>query len=207
MVKVKICGLTRMEDIHIVNQYKPDYIGFVFAESKRKISIDNASRLKDILDKSIKSVGVFVNEPIANIVYLCNEGIIDMIQLHGDETIEYIMELKGWIKTPIIKAIRVQNKEQIIEQSSYPCDYLLLDTYVVGQYGGSGVTFDKNMIPSTITKPMFIAGGLNKENITKTIAGVMPYGVDISSGVETCGLKDASKIEEMIHVIRNSCKV
>lgn len=202
MSKIKICGLKRFEDIHYVNKYCPDYIGFIFAESKRRIDEEMAGHLKRELNTEIRAVGVFVNEPIERIVSLCERKIIDLVQLHGEEDEEYITKLKRLIPNTVIKAIRVKQKEQIEAAQNLPCDYLLLDTFVDGQYGGSGKTFDRSFIPDNC-KPFFLAGGLRKENIAEAIKDCYPYCVDISSGVETDGVKDEGKIKEVIEIVRN----
>ena len=182
MPKIKICGLKRLEDIYAVNEYKPDYIGFVFAGKKRCISPELAYELKQNLDKSIKAVGVFVNAEV-------------------DEDNEYIKELRSKTSAPIIKAVRVKSAEDILVSENIQCDYLLLDTYADNAYGGTGETFDWNIIPK-ISKPFFLAGGLTSENIA-IATKVNPYCLDISSGVETDGFKDKTKIEKAIKIVRS----
>lgn len=201
MTKIKICGLTRPEDIAAVNRYLPEYIGFVFAESRRRVTGQQASWLKQGLDDRIQAVGVFVNEKVPVIADLCNSGIIDMIQLHGDENQAFIKELKYRTDRPIIKALRVQNQMQIWEAQQLPCDYLLLDTYVPDRSGGSGQLFDHRLIP-VLQKPYFLAGGLNNENIPNIVEHFAPYAVDVSSGVETEGSKDDIKIRDIINTVR-----
>jgi len=203
MVKIKICGLKRIEDIEIVNKYLPDYIGFVFADSKRKINFKQAQRLKQNLNDRIKAVGVFVNEKIENIADLINNKTIDIIQLHGDEDISYIKELKEIINkdVKIIKAVRVKTVKDVIIKDSHLFDYLLLDSYEEGIYGGSGKEFDHGLIPIT-NKKIFIAGGINENNVINIINKVKPYSVDISSGVEINGFKDEQKIKTIIDIIR-----
>jgi len=142
MVKVKICGLFRPCDIEAVNAAKPDYIGFVFAESKRKITPSQAMDLRKLLSPGIIPVGVFVNEPIANILSLAQEGVINAIQLHGSEDEVYIQKLKLLTNTPIIKAISIQNKGDAQKWSATSADYLLLDH----KGGGTGQSFDWDMI-------------------------------------------------------------
>jgi phosphoribosylanthranilate isomerase len=202
MTKVKICGLTRMEDIFSVNNFHPNYIGFVFAKSRRQVNADTARTLKSALDGGIKAVGVFVNEDIGAVVSLVKENIIDVVQLHGSENQEYIENLRTKISVPIIKAVSVQSREQVLSASRLPCDYLLLDTYVPGEQGGSGKSFDWSIIP-TIQKPYFLAGGLDCRNVPEAIKTLHPYGVDVSSGVETGGLKDSEKIAEFISKVRS----
>lgn len=204
MTKVKICGLTRLEDIRTANQFHPDYIGFVFAKSRRQIDAETARKLKSALDDSIKAVGVFVDEEIDVIQSLVQENIIDAVQLHGNENAEYIAALRRKISVPIIKAVPVQSCEQVLTASCFPCDYLLLDTYVPGTQGGSGKRFDWDMIPP-IQKPYFLAGGLDSRNAAEAIRKLHPYCVDVSSGVETDGHKDSSKMAEFINKVRSVC--
>lgn len=201
MSKIKICGLSRLCDIDFVNRYKPDYIGFVFAKSKRQVTDEQAKALKARLDTAILAVGVFVNDSIEHIEFLCESGIIDVVQLHGDEDERYIRELKSRVQNPVIKAVRVQSSEDILTAEKLPCDMLLLDTYTKGMYGGSGSTFDHKLIPP-LKKPFFVAGGLNLDNI-HAVCGCGYYGLDISSGVETDGFKDENKIKRIIEIIRS----
>ncbi len=202
MTKIKICGLTRRGEIKAVNRWRPDYVGFVFCESRRQVTRLQASMLKADLDSRIKATGVFVNEPILSIVELCHKGVIDVVQLHGDESQAYISELKTHIDCPVIKAVRVQSADQIRGAERLPCDWLLLDTYQNGRYGGTGKGFDYGMIPS-LRKQFFLAGGLDYSNIELAIQQCNPYGVDISSGVETDGVKDRDKIRKIIQKVRN----
>ena len=202
MTKVKICGLTRTIDIEYVNKSCPDYVGFVFAKSKRQVTTRQAKELKSILNQSIKAVGVFVNEDIENIIYLCNHNIIDIVQLHGDEDEEYLEKLKSNISNPIIRAVRVQSSENIIAAQSIDVEYLLLDTFKNGEYGGSGETFDWSIIQE-VTMPYFLAGGINTQNVVQAITELKPYAIDISSGVETDGYKDEDKIIDIITKVRS----
>jgi len=202
MTKIKICGLTRKEDIEAVNRWLPDYTGFVFCQSRRRVTQEQAALLKADLDLRIKAVGVFVNELLPSIVKLCNTGVIDVVQLHGDESEAYIKELKNQISCPVIKAVRVQSTEQVRLAEKLSCDLLLLDTYQKAEYGGSGKTFDHSMIP-LLEKRFFLAGGLESSNIAEVIEKYSPYGVDISSGVETDGIKDENKIRQIIQTVRS----
>ncbi|MBK5253928.1 MAG: phosphoribosylanthranilate isomerase [Peptostreptococcaceae bacterium] len=202
MTQIKICGLTRIEDIDAVNRWLPNYIGFVFAKSRRQVTPNMAHYLKGRLDLRIKAVGVFINEPILSIVKLIEDGIIDIVQLHGDENEDYIKKLKQKTTCPIIKAVRVQTTEQILQAEQLSCDMLLLDSYKEGQYGGSGKNFDCSLIPH-LQKPFLLAGGLKIENIEQMALKCKPFGVDISSGVETDGKKDENKIRQIIETISN----
>ena len=181
MTKIKICGLSREKDIDAVNRCQPDYVGFVMAESRRRVSPEMAERLTGRLDPGIKAVGVFVNEDIRLIVDLYTAGIIDTVQLHGDEDADYIHTLKRAIPGPIIKAIRVHSRQQIDEAQELPADLLLLDTYNKGQYGGSGQSFDWSLIPA-LGKRFFLAGGLNIDNIGAAIQVIGPYAWTSAAG-------------------------
>lgn len=202
MTKIKICGLTREQDILAVNEAKPDYIGFVFVPNrKRTVTKETAKRLKQLLSKDIKVVGVFLNNDVEEVISLAKEGIIDMIQLHGDEDQTYIQYVNIHTDVPIIKAVSAKNRE-LIEKSDMlqNIDYLLLDTYDKIMVGGTGKTFDWNIIPKLKT-PYFLAGGLNVNNIRFAMQ-TGAYALDVSSGAETNGLKDAKKILEIVKIVR-----
>ncbi len=198
MVKVKICGIRRMEDIEIVNRYKPDYIGFVFADSKRRVSHDLAYELKLNLDSDIISVGVFVDASLNEILKLFDEGVIEMAQLHGSESEEYILTLKEKTNSElkIIKAIEMSEDVDLLEYNNSRADYLLLDS---GK--GSGKTFDWSLIESDLNKEFFLAGGLDISNISDAIKEFDPYAIDLSSSLEVDGFKDESKIKELMEAI------
>ena len=200
MAKIKICGLKRLEDIEIVNKYEPDYIGFVFADSKRKVSHDLASKMKKNLDSSIKSVGVFVDAEIEEILKLYDEGIIDIVQLHGSESEEYIkiLKQKSNYQLEIINAIEMSGEKNLLDYDDSLADYLLLDS---GK--GSGKTFDWRLIRKDLKKEFFLAGGLNAENIAEAIAEFNPYAIDLSSSVEIDGYKDELKIKEVMEALND----
>lgn len=202
MTRIKICGLSRALDIEYANQTRPDYIGFVFAKSKRQVSDEKAYQLKQLLDPGILVAGVFVNEDMDRVIVLCKHRIIDMVQLHGEEDNSYIETLRKQISNPIIKAIRVKRMEDINMAEQTDSDYLLFDAYREGQYGGSGEVFDWNMM-KRIDKPYFLAGGINCGNVRQAIMQVKPYAVDISSGVETNGIKDKDKMIDIIKIVRS----
>ena len=198
MVKIKICGIKRLEDIEMVNRYKPDYIGFVFADSKRKVSHDLAKELRNNLDSDIIPVGVFVDSPQDEILRLFDDGIIEIAQLHGSESEQYILDLKkktnGELK--IINAIEMTQEIDLLKYNDSSSDYLLLDS---GK--GSGKTFDWSLIRKDIKKEFFLAGGLNSENVAPAIYEFNPYAIDLSSSLETDGFKDENKIKEIMEVI------
>ena len=196
-IKVKICGLTRLCDIDAVNVENPDYIGFVFAESRRKVTPTQATELRSKLAAGIIPVGVFVDETIENILPLVQNGVIEMIQLHGAESEEYITKLKNLTTVPIIRAISVKHTKDVQKWVQTAADYLLLDN----KDGGTGQTFDWSLI-GNVAKPYFLAGGLNVNNIKNAITQTTPFAVDVSSGVETDGLKDSEKIKEFITSLR-----
>lgn len=198
MTKIKICGLTRLADIEAVNAARPDYIGFVFAASKRRIDMETARTLKQSLYPGIKAVGVFVNHPVAEIIALAEQGIIDIIQLHGDEDEATVRLLQAQTGLPVIRAFRIKGQADIKETAA---DYRLFDTYDPSQYGGSGAAFNWALLQG-VTGDFFLAGGLNSSNIAAAIQQVRPYCVDISSGVETDGVKDRDKIIEIVEIIR-----
>ena len=199
MVKIKICGLKRLEDIEIVNKYNPDYIGFVFADSKRKVSYELARQMKEKLDSNISAVGVFVDADCDEILKLFNDGIIDIAQLHGEESEEYIGVLKNRTgnKLKIIKAIEINDKIDMSKYSNSQADFLLFDS---GK--GSGKTFDWDLLSKDLNKDFFIAGGLNITNINQAISEFNPYGVDLSSSVEVNGFKNEEKIKEIMGAIK-----
>ena len=199
MTKLKICGLTRQQDIDIVNSALPDYIGFVFADSRRRVTPEQAASLRARLDPRIRTVGVFVNADINGITALVRDGVIDLAQLHGDEDAAYINKLCSETGCPVIKAVRVQSPAQVLAAEALPCDYLLLDAFKKDACGGTGTAFDYGLIPK-LQKPFFLAGGLNAGNVKKALE-MQPYCLDISSGVETDGVKDERKIREIMFAL------
>ena len=186
MAKIKICGLRRSEDVDYVNELKPDFIGFILTDGfKRSISEQQAVMLKARLDKSIKAVGVFVNDDADKINRLVSEGIIDLVQLHGQETPEFCRK----INAPVIKYF---SPDMFDKTGDYDTDYFLFDSGT-----GTGKTFDWSKIPKT-NKPFFLAGGLNADNINQAITEINPYCIDLSSAVETNGVKDYNKIKQIM---------
>ncbi len=202
MTAIKICGLSRTSDIEAANRLHPDYIGFVFADSHRQISEEQAQKLREKLDPTIQTVGVFVNEDIQRIVELCQQSLIDLVQLHGDEDGDYIRQLKDRIPNKIIKAVRVRDRKDVEASHDYDCDYILFDSFRYQTYGGSGTSFDWSLL-SNVEKPFFLAGGLHYDNISKAIQQCNPYCVDVSSGVESGGVKDPEKMMEFMTRIKS----
>lgn len=259
MSLIKICGLKRIEDVYAVNEFKPDYVGFVFAATKRFVSDETAAMLKAALNPDIPAVGVFVNEPIAHIVKLVREKSIDIIQLHGQEGLNYVNQLREELtkevgsqkkgeksRVPLIKVVRIDvtmdekladeklsdekfadektvdenvyaawkekqteiNRKLILDAKKCEPEYLLFDSKVKGIPGGSGQTFDIANLPDDeeIGLPYFLAGGIDLSNVADLIALKRPFGIDVSSAVETEGVKDAEKIKAMIEAVRYSSK-
>ncbi len=224
MTKIKICGIKSFKDVEYVNAALPDFVGFVFAKSKRHVDFNKAYLLKSELDKSIKTVGVFVNEDIDFVSKCCERGIIDMVQLHGDEDEKYIKKLKKIVYKPIIKAIRVEASNtlgiELFEKlqkknrngtskkiftntsNSELIQYPLFDTLIKEAYGGTGRTFSWEIIKD-YKKPFFLAGGLNFDNVVDAINLTNPFCVDISSGVETNGIKDRQKIIDIVNLVKS----
>lgn len=204
MRKIKICGLFRDCDIDYVNEAMPDFIGFVFAKSRRQVSTVWAKAMRPRLRSEITPVGVFVNESLANVAKLLNDNTIEMAQLHGSESEKYIQDLKALTNKPIIKAVRVLSREDIEAAQHTLADFLLLDNGA----GGTGESFDWSLV-STVKakkqkqKPFFLAGGLKAGNLEQAIVATSPYAVDISSGVETDGIKDRDKILAIVRRMKN----
>ena len=200
-------------DIEYANRVKPDFVGFIFANTRRKISAAQAKQFREALDAEIPAVGVFVNEDISVITSLVQNGCIDMIQLHGEEDADYIRRLREICDVPVIKAVKVQMVEQIRQAAALPVDYLLLDTYRKGVLGGTGEAFDWELLREAkaaagdtaegelFGKPYFLAGGLHAGNLREA-AALGSYGLDVSSGIETDGSKDFTKMVEVMELVR-----
>lgn len=205
MSKIKICGMQRIEDIKIVNEFLPDFVGFIMSEQdkfRRQIPVNLAAKLRGNLDDFIRPVGVFVDESEEFIADICNNDIIDLIQLHGHEDNDYILRLGRMVRVPIVKAVHVRTSEEIRQAEKLSCQYLLLDTAYDDKAGGGGKKFDWDIIPQKVSKPFFLAGGINADNIQDAVSKVNPYCVDLSSSVETHGYKDREKVREVINKVR-----
>ena len=198
-MKLKFCGLTRKEDIEAANEIKPDFIGFVFAESRRHVSDMDAARLKEHLDPEIRTVGVFVNDEPEHIAALVRDEVIDIIQLHGGESVHDIEKLRKLTSAPIVYAVRVETHRDIEQADKLPVDWLLLDTYVKHAYGGSG---NWSLI-GKVDHPYFLAGGLNESNVQRA-AQTGAYALDLSSGIETDGVKDMDKMRRVSALVKGA---
>lgn len=199
MTKIKLCGLQSLDDVIATNAVQPDYIGFVFAKtSKRFVTPQTAEQLRKKLDRKIAVVGVFVNEPVEIVAQLLNKGTIDMAQLHGNESEEYITLLRKKSNKKLIKAFSVNEAKNL--QGVYSCsaDYILFDS----GSGGTGKSFDWSILQD-FGRPYFLAGGLNITNVSEAVSRLHPYAVDVSSGIETDGRKDDVKMAAFINAVRN----
>jgi len=215
-MRIKICGIFREQDIDYVNEARPDYCGFVFAQSKRQVTVAQAASLRQRLAEGITTVGVFVNAPIEDITALYRDGVINIAQLHGDEDTEYISHLKEIVDIPLIKAIKISSQKILTQrhqgtkedakfskydQSSVP-PCLRVNYYLIDSGSGSGETFDWGLLNAlNIDKPWFLAGGINLDNIEQAMA-INPFGIDVSSGAETDGVKDRKKILQLVTMVR-----
>ena len=197
MTKIKLCGMKRVVDIQCVNRLKPEFIGFVFwPKSKRCVTPGEAAELKSILNPDIAAVGVFVDESPESVAKLLNDGMIDAAQLHGTEDEEYIRVLRTLTDKPVIKAFRIQSQMDLELAASCSADCILLDA---GK--GDGVTFDWELL-NQFSRPYFLAGGLDAKNVCGAVARFHPYAVDVSSGIETDGLKDPEKMAAFVEAVR-----
>lgn len=193
--KVKMCGLRREIDIEYANRLLPDYIGYVFAKkSRRFISPEQAAKLTQLLDKRIIPVGVFVDEPIDNVIGLVKNGTIKIAQLHGNENEEYIKALRKE-NIVVIKAFIIKSEEDCKCAENSTADHILLDSGM-----GSGKPFDHTLLKN-IKRPYFLAGGLDRESAGNAVRLLAPYAIDVSSGIETDGYKDFKKMKEFMDSI------
>lgn len=207
--RVKLCGMSREEDVRSVAQTRPDMCGFIvdFPQSHRSVSVERLTELCELLDEEdakvaarmatsgnpvnlhpIWRVGVFVDEPLDSLIRIVTNGSVDLVQLHGNESNAYISELRHRTRVGTIQAFRVRGSEDVSRAEGSSADMILLDS---GQ--GSGRVFDWGDV-SRVHRPFILAGGLTPETIGKALTEVHPWGVDMSSGIETDKLKDPAKI-------------
>ncbi len=215
MAKVKICGISRKEDIASVNKYIPEYAGFVFAPSRRRVLPSQAAAITAGLDKRIKKVGVFVNGEIDEVVFNAGLCRLDVVQIHGDEPIYYFERLKEKLdsisgieglngKIEIWKAVRVKDDTSLEGLADFDADAFVLDAYTEGSYGGAGKTFNWDLaVKAKKYGKIILAGGLKPDNALSARDYVQPYALDVSTGVETGGYKDDSKIRDFICIARS----
>ncbi len=197
MTKIKLCGLKRVCDIEWANELQPDYVGFVFArQSKRYVTGKEAEKLRAMLHKPVKAVGVFVNEEPEVIAALTRQRTIDMVQLHGNEDEAYLRRLRGMTGVPVIQAFRVKTREDIQRAEKSSADIVLLDSG-----SGGGKTFDWDLLQD-MKRPYFLAGGLTPKNVADAIERLRPFGVDTSSCLETEGVKDKRKMTAFVEAVR-----
>lgn len=202
--QIKVCGLSRTEDITIVNTptLRPAYAGFVFADSKRQVTVQTARNLISQLAPQVQAVGVFVNEDIHKVAHLAETLPLPIVQLCGDETIEDIKALRQLTTARIWKSVQVRTAEDATKWNDSPVDLLVFDAYSPDKRGGTGEAFDWTLLKGC-TKPFILAGGLKAQNVARAIRVVRPYAVDVSSGVEVDGVKSREKIEEFMTIARS----
>ncbi len=201
---VKICGITSERDALCAVEQGADLIGFIlWDKSKRYISPGDVRPIVDTVQGAVKTVGVFVDEELGELNKLVIGMGVDYVQLHGSESVEYVSQ----VEAKVIKAVRVKGKRDIEKALKYKdvADYILLDTFVENEQGGTGKTFDWSLAAQISDQvPVLLSGGLNAANVAGAIEVVKPFGVDVSSGVESSpGVKDLNKIEEFISAVRS----
>ena len=240
--KVKMCGISKVETIPALVDAKPDYMGLVFAPSKRQVTVEQAKTLVDELHKQyekaygevtvskntdtaqdgqdsqdsqngqefvqgnsnfekIKTVGVFVNETVENLLKIAEEVKLDVIQLHGDEDESFIQSLKECTNVEVWKAVQVRSVADAEKWIDSSADMLLFDAYHKDERGGTGEVFDWSSLDE-FERPFMLAGGMDSTNVARAIRTVRPYGIDISSGIETEGVKDDEKIKAFTNIVR-----
>lgn len=216
--KVKMCGISKVETIPAIVDAKPDYMGLVFAPSKRQVTVDQAKILVEELHRgyakkygsdtehdkngTIKTVGVFVNETVENLVTIANEANLDAVQLHGDEDEAFIQSLKERTNVEVWKAVQIRSAADVEKWIDSSADMLLFDAYHKDERGGTGEVFDWSSLDA-FERPFMLAGGLDSTNVARAIRTVRPYGIDISSGIETNGVKDDEKIKAFTKIVNS----
>lgn len=199
MTKIKLCGLRREQDIETANELGPSYIGFVFAPaSRRAVTPEQAAALRARLAPGIAAVGVFVDEAPETVAALLRDGVIDLAQLHGAEDAAYLARLRALTDRPLIQAFRVRTAEDVRAAEASGADAILLDSGA-----GTGRTFDWSILRAA-ARPYFLAGGLDPENVGAAVTALRPYAVDVSSGIETGGVKDAAKMRRFVEAVRGA---
>lgn len=207
-MKIKLCGIKRPEDVDCLNRFRPDYAGFVFAGGKRRVTPLQAASLAEKLDPRIRRAGVFVDETPERIAAAARAAGLDAVQLHGNETSATVRALRRLLPgAEIWKAVRLRDETSIPAALKLGADLLLIDSFSPGAVGGTGKTADLGLLRSARLKiPYFLAGGLNAENILPIVREFSPFGVDVSSGIETNGVKDPVKIETIMRILREESR-
>lgn len=201
MTRIKLCGLSRPQDVLAANGLRPEFVGFVFAPgSRRQISPKQAENLRALLAPGIRAVGVFVDQDVETVAALLGRGVIHLAQLHGHEDGAYLERLRALTQKPIIQAFRVTSARDVQRASESQADYILLDSGA-----GSGTVFDWTVL-SGLRRPYFLAGGLGPDNVGEAVARLHPYGVDVSSGIETDGVKDPGKMAAFVAAVRKEAE-
>ena len=207
MTQIKLCGLSRPQDIATANALRPDYIGFVFAKaSRRYVAPETAAKLRALLNPGIRAVGVFVNETPEQVAALLSEGVIDIAQLHGAEDETYIRRLRQLTDKPVIKAFRLgtadgaaeRARKVLSEAMASTADKVLLDSGA-----GTGMVLNWEFLKG-FPREYFLAGGLTPENVGEAVSMLRPAAVDVSSGIETDGVKDAAKMQRFVAAVREA---
>ena len=209
--KVKMCGISKVETIPAVVEAKPDYMGLVFAPSKRQVTVEQAKILIEELHKQcinhydtkvVKTVGVFVNETLDNLVRIADTANLDAVQLHGDEDEAFIQSLKERTNVEVWKAVQIRSAADVEKWIDSSADMLLFDAYHKDERGGTGEVFDWSSLDA-FERPFMLAGGIDSTNVARAIRTVRPYGIDISSGIETNGVKDDEKITAFTKIVKS----
>lgn len=209
--KVKMCGISKVETIPAVVEAKPDYMGLVFAPSKRQVTVEQAKILIEELHKQcinhydtkvVKTVGVFVNETLDNLVRIADTANLDAVQLHGDEDEAFIQSLKERTNVEVWKAVQIRSAADVEKWIDSSADILLFDAYHKDERGGTGEVFDWSSLDA-FERPFMLAGGIDSTNVARAIRTVRPYGIDISSGIETNGVKDDEKITAFTKIVKS----
>ncbi|MCF8020405.1 MAG: phosphoribosylanthranilate isomerase [Vallitaleaceae bacterium] len=202
MFEVKICGIKTQEEVALVNRYPVDYMGLIFAPSKRQVTLEKGKKLRSLMRKDIKVVGVFVDATYEEIYRAIVECDLDVVQLHGKETNDEVIK----IPIEVWKSIPVENQTSLMQIKQYPdCDGILLDTYYKGSTGGTGHTFNHQWVNEygDIPKKLILAGGLSPDNILSVLENVVPDVLDFNSGLETNLMKDPLKVDMLFNKIKH----
>ena len=204
MTKIKICGITNLEDAQNAADLGADFLGFNFySKSPRFIDYNKVNEIVRKLNGKVRIVGVFVNENIDNVKKISEYCNLDLIQLSGDENNDEIIQLREKTNKKIIKTFRIKNKINANSINSFDSNYILMDTFNNGLYGGTGESFDLNMINGVDNKKLFLAGGLNNKNVNKAIEKLKPFAVDVCSSIESKpGKKDYDKMKLFVEAVR-----